>query len=275
MVRTYSAISLLVIAALTSTAHAQVGRAPRSDSAAVPVAASLAAASFIPWIGEQIDYHVAFGIVPAGKARLQVLDTVSVNGHLTLHAISSARSAKTFDLVFKVRDTVETWFDADSIYAVRFRKKLREGRYRDEKLVFFNQADSLVNWEDDGEQKPPMHVEPRVQDVLSAGFKARMLPLAVGDTFKIKTHDVDKTYELMVIVHGKEEVETLAGTFSCFKVEPVLTSGGLFQKEKGARVYVWVTDDDRRILVKMQTKVSFGSITATMESYTPPRRPGA
>jgi len=251
--------------------QAQIGRMTQSDSAIVPPVPMPPVASFIPWIGERIDYHVAFGIVPAGKARLEVLDTVSLDGHLTLHAISTARSAKTFDLVFKVRDTVETWFDADSIYAVQFRKKLHEGSYRDEKVVIFDPADSLVRWTDRGKPKPPLHVEPRVQDVLSAGFKARMLPLAVGDTFQIKTHDVDKTYELMVIVHGEEEVETLAGKFTCFKVEPVLTSGGLFQKEKGARVFVWVTTDDRRILVKMQSKVSFGSITATMESYTPPR----
>lgn len=199
------------------------------------------------------------------------MDTASIDGHLVLHAMSTARSAKAFDIVFKVRDTVETWFDADSIYAVRFRKKLREGKYRDEKIVEFDLADSLVRWWDDGHEKPTLHVEPRVQDVLSAGFLARTLPLAVGDTFSIKTHDVNMTYELMVIVHSRETVETPAGVYNCFKVEPVLKSGGLFKKERGARLFVWVTTDARRILVKMESKVSFGVITAVMESYTPPR----
>jgi hypothetical protein len=222
------------------------------------------------WIGERIDFHVAFGIVPAGKARLEVLDTLRVNGQLALHALSTARSAKSFDLIFKVRDSIETWFDADSIYALRFRKRLREGPYRDEKVVEFDLADSLVRWQDDGKEKPPLVVEPRVQDVLSAGYKARLLPMSVGDTFSIRTHDVNKTYDLMVIVHARETVETPAGVFDCFKVEPVLRSGGLFKKEKGARVFVWVTADTRRIPVQMQSKVSFGTITAVMESYTPP-----
>ena len=224
----------------------------------------------VDWIGERIDFHVAFGIVPAGKARLEVLDTVRVNGQLALHALSTARSAKSFDLVFKVRDSIETWFDADSVYALRFRKRLREGPYRDEKVVEFLLADSLVRWQDDGRDKPPLVVEPRVQDVLSAGYRARLLPMAVGDTFAIRTHDVNKTYDLMVIVHARETVETLAGVYDCFKVEPVLRSGGLFKKEKGARVFVWVTADERRIPVQMQSKVSFGTITAVMESYRSP-----
>lgn len=224
----------------------------------------------VDWLGEQIDFHVAFGIVPAGKARLQVLDTTYVHGQLAVHALSTARSAKSFDLVFKVRDSIETWFDADSIYALRFHKQLREGPYRDEKIVDYILEESLVKWSDDGKSKPDIHVEPRVQDVLSAGYKARTLPMAVGDTFSIRTHDVNKTYDLMVIVHKRETVETPAGVFDCFKVEPVLRSGGLFKKEKGARVFVWVTADERRIPVQMESKVSFGTITAVMEAYTPP-----
>jgi hypothetical protein len=255
--------------------RAQTETAVTDPSAALRPAAVHDSARSVPpllvdWIGERIDFHVAFGIVPAGKARLEVLDTVRVNGQLALHAISTARSAKSFDLIFKVRDSIETWFDGDSIYALRFSKRLREGPYRDEKIVEFDLADSLVRWSDDGREKPPLVVEPRVQDVLSAGYKARLLPMAVGDTFSIRTHDVNKTYDLMVIVHARETVETPAGAFDCFKVEPVLRSGGLFKKEKGARVFVWVTADNRRIPVQMQSKVSFGTITAVMESYYPP-----
>lgn len=245
--------------------------ATTSESADGADSLESAVPSFIPWIGEVMDYYVALGIIPAGKARLAVLDTVSLDGHLTIHAMSTARSAKGYDLVFKVRDTVETWFDADSIYALRSRKKLQEGRYRDEKYVEFSLADSIVRWWDDGVRKPDLSVPPRVQDVLSAGFYARTLSLVVGDTLSIPTHDVNKTYDLLVIVHSRENVETLAGRFDAFKVEPVLRSGGLFKKEKGARVFVWVTADERRILVKMESRVSFGIITAELESYTPPR----
>ncbi len=220
-------------------------------------------------VGEQIDFNVMFGLIPAGKARLAVVGLDTVNGQQTYHAVSTARSAKAYDIIFKVRDSVETWFDADTIYSHYFRKRLMEGPYRDEKIVQFDQAKEQVLWWDDGVAKPPLTVPARVQDVLSAGYKVRTLPLVVGDTLAVKTHDVNKTYDLLVIVHGKERVETEAGRFNCFKVEPVLRSGGIFKKEKGARVFVWVTDDERRVPVKMQSKVSFGSITAVLQSYQP------
>lgn len=239
-----------------------------------PDSIQTAAADTLPdytkWIGEQIVFHVAFGIIPAGKARVSVVDTATVNGQLCVRAVSTARSAKSFDFVFTVRDSVETWFDADSIYSMRFRKKLREGRFRDEKIVDYDLPNEQVHWWDDGVKKPSISVPPRVQDVLSAGFKTRTLPMNVGDTIFVKTHDVKKTFDLMVIIHGREFVETPAGRFDCFKTEPVSATGGLFQKEKSAHVYVWVTADERRIPVQMQTRVSFGHITASMESYTPP-----
>jgi hypothetical protein len=221
-------------------------------------------------LGEQIVMHVSFGIIPAGKAKLEVVDTVRIGDQLTYRVVSTARSAKGFDWVYKVRDSIETWIDADSIYSHKFRKKLREGNYKDEKLVLFNLADSTVSWWDDGESRDPIDVEPYVQDVFSAGFKTRTLPLEVGDTLYIRTHDVKKTYDLLVIVHARETVETLAGTFDCFKTEPIQKSGGLFKKERKARLFVWVTADDRRIPVMMTSKASFGTFTVQLESYTPP-----
>ncbi len=81
----------------------------------------------LSWVGEKIDYHVSFGVVPAGKASLSVESLDTLNGQPVLHLVSLARSAKAFDVVFKVRDRVESWCDADSVYSVRFRKLLQGG----------------------------------------------------------------------------------------------------------------------------------------------------
>lgn len=220
-------------------------------------------------VGEKMSYHVSFGAVPAGKAVLQVMDTVQINDQWCWRVQSSARSAKGFDWIFKVRDTITTWIDTDSIYSHRFHKRLIEGFYKDEKLVKFFPADSLVRYWDEGKEKDSRKVDPYVQDVLSAGFRTRTLEFEVGDTLAIRTHDVNKTYDLLVMVLARDTVQTLAGEFDCFVCEPVLKSGGLFQKERKAHVYVWVTADERRIPVVMSSKVSFGSVTVELEAYEP------
>ncbi|MCL4304420.1 DUF3108 domain-containing protein [bacterium] len=220
-------------------------------------------------LGEEMIYHVSFGAVPAGKAQLRVIDTAMVNDQWSWVVQSSARSAKAFDWVFKVRDTITTWVDMDSVYSHRFHKKLMEGFYQDEKLVKFSPHDSSVRWWDEGKEKDMQKVDPYVQDVLSAGYRTRCLDFDVGDTVSIRTHDVNKTYDLFVIVHARDTVQTLAGEFDCFVCEPVLKSGGLFKKEGKARVFVWVTADARRIPVVMSSRVSFGSFTVELEEFRP------
>lgn len=238
--------------------------AVRADPPGVPVLP-------VPFgIGEQIVLHVSFGIIPAGKAVIEVIDTTRINDQLAYYVVSTARSAKGFDWIYKVRDSIETWLDADSIYSHQFRKQLREGSYRDEKIVKFSFKDSIAYWWDDGKEKDPLHVEPYVQDAFTAALKTRTLPMEVGDTLVIRTHDVKKTYDLFVIVHSRETVETMSGTYDCFKAEPIMKSGGLFKKERKARLFVWVTADERRIPVMLKSKASFGTFTVQLESYTPP-----
>ena len=56
-------------------------------------------------------------------------------------------------------------------------------------------------------------------------------------------------------------------------VEPLLLEGtGLFVKQ--GRLKIWLTDDARRIPVRMRSKVAIGSVSADLEAYTP-ARPGS
>jgi hypothetical protein len=220
-------------------------------------------------IGEKLTFHVSFGLIPAGKATLEVVDTATVDGELTYHVVTAARSAKAFDYVFKVRDSIETWMDADSIYSHRFHKRLSEGRYKDDQLVVYDRSNNMAYRWDRGKKRDPQSVPARIQDVLTAGFKIRTMHFEVGDTLKVPLHDVDKTYELWVPIQARETVETLSGNYDCYRIEPVLKSGGLFKKEKGAKINLWLTADSLHIPVLMKSKVSFGSVTASLESYDP------
>src|SRR6266508_1983735 len=54
-----------------------------------------------------------------------------------------------------------------------------------------------------------------------------------------------------------------------------LPISGLFVKQ--GRLKIWLTDDARRIPVRMRSKVAIGSVSADLEAYTPaspaPREP--
>ena len=107
-----------------------------------------------------------------------------------------------------------------------------------------------------------IHIPPFVQDALSALYFVRTQPLHVGDTFRIPHFDNGNLYDLAVIVHKKEKIKVPAGTFQTILVEPLMASEGIF-KRKG-KLNIWMTDDERRIPVKMTSKIAIGSIGANL-----------
>jgi hypothetical protein len=68
---------------------------------------------------------------------------------------------------------------------------------------------------------------------------------------------------LVVRVLRREKVKTKAGRFSCLVVEPGMREEGIFI-QKGRKLQLWLTDDDRKVPVLMQVEVFFGHVTARL-----------
>lgn len=104
-----------------------------------------------------------------------------------------------------------------------------------------------------------------VQDVLSVLYYFRTLPIKVGQNRQIVTNSGSHVYSLGVEVKRKEKITTAVGTFDTYLVIPHLKYGGIF-KSKG-NLYMWITDDERRIPVLMKSNLIIGPITASLIEY--------
>jgi hypothetical protein len=109
-------------------------------------------------------------------------------------------------------------------------------------------------------------IAPRTQDVLSALYYVRTLPLEVGQAIALANHTDGKNYPLVIKILGRERVTVDAGTFDCLVVEPILRGPAIFT-QKG-RLTVWVTDDTTRMPVLMKSKVVIGYVSAVLKEYT-------
>ena len=92
-----------------------------------------------------------------------------------------------------------------------------------------------------------------------------------GQSFALKNFYGKQTHDLRIKILGRERVEVPAGTFDCVVVEPMVSEGGLFKSE--GRIVVYLTDDDRKIPVKVSTKVAIGSIDGKLTAYSGTRGP--
>jgi hypothetical protein len=87
-----------------------------------------------------------------------------------------------------------------------------------------------------------------------------------GEKFYLQNFYKDSTYQLAVKFLGYQQIEVEAGTFNCVLVEPLMKEGGLFKSE--GRIIIWMTNDERKIPVKVSTKVVVGSIDAELREYS-------
>ena len=64
---------------------------------------------------------------------------------------------------------------------------------------------------------------------------------------------------------GEETVSVPAGTFETLVLEPDLQNvEGVFSKKQRAKIILWVTNDERRLLVQMKSKAIVGSFVAEL-----------
>ncbi len=237
-----------------------VASAPDPDSTAVDTKPIYASVPFAP--GELLTFSIDYGPVNAGEASLEVRDLLVSGGRDCYRVESKARSNRIFSAFYMVRDKVVSHIDRETLFTRYFSKRLREGEYRKNIAVRFDHDAGKARYADGRD----LDIEPGVHDILSAFYFVRTLDLVPGASTYIHTHSSHKNYDLEVKVYGRETIKVPAGTFDCYKVEPVILGEGLFQFE--GKLTIWLTADDRRLPVLMKTKVKVGAINASLKSYT-------
>jgi hypothetical protein len=216
--------------------------------------------------GEKFTFAIQYGLIYAGDATLEIRNIAVIDSMSSYHIISTARTNRAFYMIFKVRDRVESFMDYDNLYSLRFEKHLREGDFKRDERVEFDQRKHLAIYPDKTVQIPP-----NTQDFLSALYFARSLPLNEGQAIAMANHSGGKNYPIYVKVLGKERVRVPAGEFDCLVIEPVLQTSSIFE-HKG-KLTIWVTDDTLRRPVLMRSKVVIGAFEAVLKEYIPSEVP--
>jgi hypothetical protein len=198
----------------------------------------------------------SFRWVKAGQATLELMPTTDS----TQWKIQSlARCNNFFATFYPVRDTVTSIIDARGIFPLRFDKRLHEGSYHAHISAVYDQRNHKLQTLD-----TVLSIDPFTHDVLSAFYFIRTQKIKVGDSFDLAAVSGKKKYNLRVLCHGREKIVVPAGTFHTLVVEPVLKGDGLFKAN--GKLTIWVTDDERHVPVKMQSKIPVGSIKAELVS---------
>jgi hypothetical protein len=214
------------------------------------------------FVGEELSFEVRWMGLLAGNARMMVSGRMSRDGHDGYQIRSLAESSPFFSLFYYVRDSGETFVDMRELLPWYYHLDQREGSRSVQRTVTFDQQRGVAIHTKN--QEPPQEVKvPRgVHDSLSSFYRVRTLPLRVGDSIHLHTFANGKTYDVEVQILRREEVEAYWGPVDTLVVRPQMRFQEIL-RQKG-EVLIWVTDDERRLPIRMRTALTVGSIEATL-----------
>ncbi len=214
-------------------------------------------------VGERLVFDVGYGFITAGEAVMSIPEIDTLFGRECYRIIFTVNSTPMFSWFYRVEDRYESYIDTLGLFPWRFSQHIREGGYKRDFAADFDQINNIARTSE-GEYPIP----PYVHDIVSAFYFSRTLDFSksrVGEKVYLQNFYKDSTYSLAIKFLGCQQIKVNAGTFNCIIVEPLVKEGGLFKSE--GRVLVWLSDDERKIPVKVSTKVVIGSIDAELREY--------
>jgi Protein of unknown function (DUF3108) len=213
-------------------------------------------------IPEKLVYDMTWTGIKAGTAT----EEISYDGD-SVKIVSTVRSADWISVFFPVEDRVESVLTKAPPPQLglprQFRMKVREGRHRRDKEMTFDHKNGKAYYVDHlNKEKATIDILPQTYDTYSSFYFIRTMKLEVGKPVYVNILDSKQLWNVEVLVLKKERIETILGKVDTIVIRPLIKSEGIFDR-KGA-IDIWLTDDERRIPVRMKTKVAVGSITATL-----------
>jgi hypothetical protein len=214
------------------------------------------------FVGEELLFEVRWMGLLAGNASMAVSGQVSKDGHDVYHVRSLAESSPLFSLFYHVRDVGETFIDVQELYPWYFHLDQHEGSRSTQRTVIFDQQRGVAFYAKNQQSPQELKVPVGVHDSLSSFYILRTVPLRVGQSIHLNTFSNGKTYDVEVQVLRREKLEAYWGTVDTLVVQPLMRFQEIL-RQKGD-VLIWVTDDERRIPIRMKTAIQVGSIEATL-----------
>ncbi|MBD3162759.1 MAG: DUF3108 domain-containing protein [Candidatus Eisenbacteria bacterium] len=248
MLKPLACIALQCVALLCVSGQVTAGEAP----APVP---------FGP--GERSEYEVRVGFFGgSGEASMEVLGIEEVRGHPTYHLSFRLEGGVLFA---KVEDRLDSWLDVSRLVSLRFDQNQHEVNYERHRIYEF--YPEMGRWIRENGSVGSLATEEPLDDVSFVYF-ARTLPLEVGTTHTLSRYFKEDGNPVILEVLRKERIDVPAGTFDTIVVRPIIRTSGLFGE--GGEAELFFTDDDRRVLVQMRSRIPIlGHLNLVLKSFEP------
>lgn len=207
---------------------------------------------------QTLTYSVDWRVFPAGIATIHLEQAGDME-----RIVATGQSIGAVNLLFRVNDRFESYLNRQTGCSTSFNKLLQEGRRQVNSTLRFLYSQSkqvldeknLVKGTDKHQEAP---IPPCVTDLMSAIFYGGSQPIAQGESFHVPLADGMRVVDVTMKAEAREQITTQAGTFQTIRVQPSAAAGVV--KSRG-NIWIWYTDDNRRMPVQMRARLFWGTLT--------------
>jgi len=211
-------------------------------------------------VGERLVYGARFGPFSVGGATMEVAGIDTLRGTETVHFVFHVSGGA---LWYHLDQTLQSWVGRDDFQSRRYWNETDEkGKHWARKFEIFPDSGFY-------REAGPDTTAPTVADPLDDAaflYWIRTVPLEIGERYEFARYFRPERNPVIVEVLGKEKVNVAGRKWSAIVVRPRIPhGGGIFAERADARM--WLSDDDRRIMLALQSKFSFGQVTLKLKEY--------
>ncbi|HVX66041.1 MAG TPA: DUF3108 domain-containing protein [Bryobacteraceae bacterium] len=216
---------------------------------------------------ETLSYNVEWRFIHAGNARLVWSPSNGMRGGWSTHL--HLESAGLVSRLFKVSNDYSSQLN-DRLCVVSSLLRANEGTRRRDTIVTFDAARRKANYvERDLVRNTSISQENDVasceHDVIGALYQLRAMRLEPGRSAELPVSDGKKSVIGRVEAQERETIKTDFGSYRTIRYEAFLFNNVLYRRQ--GRVFVWLTDDDRRLPVQIRVRlpIYIGTVTLQLE----------
>ncbi|OQW30861.1 MAG: hypothetical protein A4E19_08940 [Nitrospira sp. SG-bin1] len=221
-------------------------------------------------IGERLTYEVSWLNLTAVIAVMEVTRMDGAHDQTVAKLVGTAQSTPIITKFFPVDNRVESQLDLETLTPEHMTFRRREGKKKEDIEYAFQQKEGTVTAVRGGTTET-LPIPAGTQDIISCLYYTRtILPPSPGASLKMNVYHDKKNRPVEVRVEAIETIEGVWGKTETVRVLVIMPFHGLFMNQGNIRV--WVTNDERKIPVRMKAKVVLGSIVADLVDGMPTSR---
>jgi len=229
-----------------------------------------AAAEYRYPIGEEATYRIEWGLFNCGTSTIRC-DEVNFEGRRLIRIRIRVKSNWLVSTIYPVDDTIDCYIDPETQLSVRLEKNTSEGGFLCRDTLEIDRENNRAFWTSHSDNITTNYpIEAGSCDAVSFLYDFRKYAFENGTSrdFNIV---VDTALHGICVTAGKTDVKKVgeSGKVECRKYLVAPKRDDLFVRKVPKAI--WLTEDERKILVRMDVQVPVGKAHIVLEEYIPPR----